>query len=316
MDHSNDPPPIDARRLARWTAHPPNRRDRRRSDLASPRTVIQAHGGEVTFWLAWLRGELDDDLQAWFRHQAEKDAELRQDLRSIEQPHGAGYSTRSARAELRNALEAVNYLTENHGGDPAARPALLAFEEVQTETDLALTVQSSGRKDTPAREANQAELRRRIRSSLFALLEEVEIHVPAADEVSEGTLLLEHLVGLPAVSKFHQLCHLQARGVCAGAALRDRLLRAMAPDLFAHDGTHFRNRLSFRLFLRSRLQHYCRRRGWLPVGPRYRDLPSAFAALSRERIGALVRGMLSAHDVFQAAGVPCPQLAVLLESAP
>ena len=164
MDHSNDPPPIDARRLARWTAPPPKRRDRRCSDLASPRTVIEAHGGEVTFWLAWLRGELDDDLQAWFRQQAEKDAELRQDLRSIEQPHGAGYSTRSARAELRNALEAVNYLTENHGGVAAARPALLAFEEVQTETDLAMAVQSSGRKVAPAREANQAELRRRIRS--------------------------------------------------------------------------------------------------------------------------------------------------------
>jgi hypothetical protein len=90
----------------------------------------------------------------------------------------------------------------------------------------------------------------------------------------------------------------------------------MAPDLFAHDGTYFRHRLSFRLFLRSRLQHYCRRHGWLPGGPRYRDLPSAFAALSRERIGVLVRAMLSAREVFQAAGVPCPQLAVLLESAP
>jgi hypothetical protein len=98
--------------------------------------------------------------------------------------------------------------------------------------------------------------------------------------------------------------------------LRDRLLRSLASELFSQDGTHFRHRLSFRLFLRSRLQHYCRRHGWLPAGPRYRDLPSAFAALSRERIGDLVRGMICARDVFQTAGVPCQQLAVLLESAP
>lgn len=315
MDHPPDPLPVDARRLARWTADPPPP-VRRRSALLSPRAAIADCGGELPFWLAWLRGELDEDLQAWFRAQAENDAELRQDLRGIEQPHGSGYSTRTARAEIRNALEAVNYLTENHDGDAAARPAFLAFEEGRTETDLALAGQAAGRKDTPGREANQAELRRRIRSGLFALLEEVEIHVPPADEVNEGIRLLEHLVGLPAVSKFHQLCHLQARGVCDRPSLCDRLLRALAPELFAQDGVHFRSRLSFRLFLRGRLQHYCRRRGWLPSGPRYRDLPAAFAALSRERIGALVRGLLAARETFQAAGVPCQQLAVLLESAP
>jgi hypothetical protein len=314
MDHPHDPPPIDSRRLARWTSDPPPRREQPRSPLASPRAVITAHGGELAFWLAWLRGELEEDLQGWFRQQAESDTELRQDLRSIEQPHGAGYSTRSARAEIRNALEAVNYLTDNRDGDPATRPALFAFEEAQTVTDLAH--EAGGRKDASVREANHAELRRRIRSGLFALLEEVEIHVPPADEASEGTRLLEHLVGLPAVSKFHQLCQLQARAVCGRPTLRDRLLRALAAELFAQQGGHFCQRLSFRLFLRSRLQHSCRQQGWLPAGPRYRDLPAAFAALSRERIGTLVRGMLSAREVFQAAGVPCQQLAILLDSAP
>jgi hypothetical protein len=314
----DDPPLIDSRRLARWIADPSAPGPRRREAPTTPQAVLAAHGGELPFWLAWLRGELDADLQAWFRQQAEHDAALRNDLRSIEQPHGAGYSTRGARAEVRNALEAGNYLTEASGGDPANLPrGLAAFEEAeQTETDLALSGQGADRKEASGREANQAELRLRIRSGLFALLEEVEIQVPPDEEAREGTRLLEHLVGLAAVSKFVQLQRLQ---LCAGltpSTLRDRLLRALVPELFARDGEGFRYRLSFRLFLRSRLQHYCRQRGWLPSGPRFRDLPSAFAALSRERIGTRLRGMLAARDVFQAAGVPCRQLAALLETAP
>jgi hypothetical protein len=98
--------------------------------------------------------------------------------------------------------------------------------------------------------------------------------------------------------------------------LRQRLLRELAAPLFALDGERLRAQLSFRLFLRARLQHACRRRGWLPLGPRYRDLSSAFASLSRERIGTLVRGVLAERELFQSAGVPCQQLAVLLEAVP
>jgi hypothetical protein len=314
----DDPPLIDARRLARWIAEPSAPAPRRREARATPQAIIAEYGGEIPFWLAWLRGELDADLQAWFRQQSEHDAALRNDLRCIEQPHGAGYSTRAARAELRNALEAGNYLTEASGDDQADLPrGLAAFEEAgQTETDLALSGQGMDRKEAAGREANQAELRRRIRSGLFALLEEVEIRVPPDEEAREGTRLLEHLVGLPAVSKFVQLQRLQQCAGLAHATLRDRLLRTLAPELFAREGEGFRYRLSFRLFLRWRLQHYCRQRGWLPAGPRFRDLPSAFAALSHERIGIRLRGMLAARDVFQAAGVPCRQLAALLETAP
>ncbi len=314
----DDPPLINARRLARWIAEPSRPGPRRREAQTTPQTIIAAHGGEVPFWLAWLRGELDADLQAWFRRQAEQDAALQNDLRSLEQPHGSGYSIRAARTDVRNALEAGNYLVESSEGGQAdlSRSRATLEEAEQTETDLALAGQSKGRKTAAGREVHQAELRRRIRSGLFALLEEVEIQVPPDEETREGTRLLEHLVGLPAVSKFVQLQRLQQ---CAGlthATLRERLLRALAPELFARAGEGFRYRLSFRLFLRSRLQHYCRQRGWLPAGPRFRDLPTAFAALSRERIGTRLRGMLAARDVFQSAGVPCRQLTALLETAP
>jgi hypothetical protein len=314
----DDTPLIDARRLARWMAGQRSRSIRHLDSTASLRAVIAAHGGEVRFWLAWLREELDRDLQAWFRQQAEHDPALRNDLRGIEQPHGSGYSTRTARAEVRNALETCNYLTESSGDGPAAPPrSLPLFEEAeQTETDLALSGRGAGGKEPAGREANQMELRRRIRSGLFALLEEVEIHVPPDEEARVGTHLLEHLVGLPAVSRFVQFQRLQHRGGGANPTLRDRLLRALAPEVFDRLGEGFRYRLSFRLFLRWRLQHYCRQRGWQPVGPRYRDLSSAFAALSRERIGICVRGMIAARDVFQAAGLPCQHLSVLLETAP
>jgi hypothetical protein len=318
MDHPDDPPTVDPQRLARWSAGPAPRRVRQRDPSAIPRDVIAAHGGEVAFWLAWLRGELDADLQAWFRRQAETDATLRADLRSIEQPHASGYSTHAARADLRNALEAVHYLTESAGSDAPHLPASFAFQEdaVQTETDLVLSEYGKDAHSVSVREVNQSELRRRIRSGLFALLEEIEIHVPAAEEAGEGTRLLEHLAGLPAMSKFLHLHQLQSRSATDPPSLRDRLLRELAPELYVRDGERLRYRLSFRLFLRSRLQHSCRQRGWLPAGPRFRDLPSAFAALSRERIGTLVRGLLAARDVFQPAGIPCQQLGALLDTMP
>jgi hypothetical protein len=316
MIHPDDPPALDVRRLARWRNEPAPRRGASRDPRATPHAVVAAHGGEVAFWLAWLRGEVNAELQAWFRQQAEHDADLRNDLRSIEHPYGSGHSTRAARAELRNALEACNYLTESHGAGPSGLPSTLVEVGELTETDLVLGQPGSDRENPAVREANQAELRRRIRSGLFGLLEEVEIHVAPANEASEGTRLLEHLVGLPAVSKFVQLQQLQVCPRPSPPLLRDRLLRAVAPELFAREGEGFRYRLSFRLFLRARLQHYCRERGWLPAGPRFRDLPTAFAALGRERIGALVRGLLASRDVFQAVGVPCQQLGVLLETLP
>lgn len=317
MDLHDDPPLIDARRLRRWTAKPPPSGERPCDVWTTPRGVITAFGGELSFWLAWLRGELDTDLQAWFRRHAEHDPELRQDLRSIEQPHGSGYSTRAARSEIRDVLEAVHYLTETHEKEMSSLSALLATqEEVQTETDLAVSPQAIHRKEERDHPGNQAELRRRIRSGLFALLQEVEIRVPPTEEASQGTQLLEHLVGLPAITRFVYLHTLPTRLAHQLPSLRSRLLQELAPTLFVRDGQRFRNRLSFRLFLRSRLHHACRQRDWLPTGPRYRDLTSAFAALNRERIGELIRGLLVGREVFQTAGVPCAQLATLLESAP
>jgi hypothetical protein len=312
-----DDPPIDSRRWRRWAEPPPRRGERRRDAVLTPAVAIAAHGGELAFWLAWLRGELDADVQTWFRRCAENDAALADDLHSIEQPHAGGFSTRAARLEIRNALETLNYVTEAPSGADGSLPSLLANpEDGPTETDLLVSGSTAERGTEKVRSANPAELRRRLRSGLFALLEEVEIRVPSAEEVREGSRLLEELVGLPAISRFLLLHQLHLRCGSSPPSLRQRLLRELAPPLFAGEPGRPRWRLSFRLFVRARLQHACRRRGWLPAGPRYRDLSSAFAALSRERIGTLVRGVLAAHELFQAAGLPCRQLAALLEAVP
>jgi hypothetical protein len=318
MDSHDDRPSIDRGRLARWTAAPTPRNRCGREPLLTPHAVIVSHGGETAFWLAWLRGDLDADLQVWFRRHADNDAQLRQDLQSIEPAHGSSCSTRAACDEVRDVLEAATYLTTAEGAGAAHLAGVLAFhqDEGQTATDLLRKKPGDDRKSAAAQKANQEELHRRIRLGLFALLKEVEIRIAARDEAAAGTWLLEHLVGRVAINRFLQLQELQERPIGPHPSLRERLLRALAPELFARDGERFRSHLSFRLFLRSRLQHACRRRGWLPSGPRYRDLPTAFAALSRERIGALVRGIATAREVFQPAGVPCQQLAALLEAAP
>src|SRR5262249_2950803 len=78
-----------------------------RASLATPEAVMNAHGGELTFWLAWLSDELKPELCDWFREQARQDPGLRKNLESIDQ--------QSAREQFRSALEATNCLTPRWG---------------------------------------------------------------------------------------------------------------------------------------------------------------------------------------------------------
>jgi hypothetical protein len=257
-----------------------------RNNLATVRSVIETQGGEVAFWMAWINGDLDAEFMNWFRDQVGGDPGLEADLRSIEQQAGGRFSTQTARAIARAALEASTYLTEvtvrRAPGVPLPRPG-----EEMTEVALREPVQVSGRQ-APERHR----VRQMVKPSLFQLLEEVEIHVPDHQAQSVGRELLAELVGAERVQYFRQLNEQlqtwRAQAAVEATALY-RVLRQLVPELFSTEGNCPRYQLSFRLFLKERLKRYCRRQGWAPAGPRFYDLMSAFDALSREGIGVVVR---------------------------
>src|SRR5437879_1324661 len=121
----------------------------KRRPLATPQGVIEDHGGTVPFWMSWIQGDLDSELQAWFREQAAGDAELRKDLQSIEQKAGAGFTTQTAREIVGNVLEASSYLV-----------AVEAAEAEEGVTDVALT-EEEGADSGPA--ALPQRLREKVR---------------------------------------------------------------------------------------------------------------------------------------------------------
>ncbi len=179
------------------------------------------------------------------------------------------------------------------------------------------------------RSAADIEVYRRVGRSLFRLLAEVEIPLPARDEAGEATRLLQHLVGREAITHFRELtCWLQetrARLDLAGdpsfSPALDRLLLWLAPECFVSDSQRPRFELSFRLYLRVRLKDYCRRKTWQPGGPRYRDLESSFRNLGRQRIGDIVREAVeeaARADTEPPAlvGVPLAQALQWLQVAP
>jgi hypothetical protein len=253
-----------------------------RQRLTTPAAVIADHGGEVPFWQAWINDELHADLKAWLRQQAAGDAELARDLRSVEQPAGPGFSTQAARELVQSALEAHAYLV---AADPSDEAGETTF------TDVAVGAGDEG--GVPSR------ARHRLRPALFALLEAVEVPLPLPDqEAAEGRRLLDELVGPAAIERFRSLDTtaqlVRRRAAEARPVVLYRVLRGLVPDLC--DGEHFRGRLSYRLYLRARLKHYCRRRGWRPAGPTFHDLATAFEALSRQRIGDIIRGMADTDE--------------------
>jgi hypothetical protein len=248
----------------------------------SVRAVCEAtfrdHGGELRFYLCWVLGEVDRLVRSWFRRQARNWPELRHDVESLDRPE--------ARLELRLALEVTDCLVPVHGG-PAGLPP-----EEESLTSLAMQDPDEGATAHPP-PGGQPEIHRRLHQSLFQLLEVVEITLPAGQEVPEAGLLLQHLAGPEAVAEFGRmgrwLQDVRRRAETPQPPALDRLLLWMSADLCRRSQDGYEYRLSFRLYLRARLKAYCRQRGWAPAGGAFRDLDTAFANLSRERIGAVVR---------------------------
>jgi hypothetical protein len=256
--------------------------DRNRLPLATPGAVIEDHGGDIAFWLAWIIGELDGGVQTWFRRQAKQARELADDLGSIEQPVGRTFSVRAARELIASALESYNYLVASSCGQPDKAEEFSHVARHDADPSAL-----GGSRQAPG---GQPHSRCLLRPALFALLEAVEIPVPAADQVSEGSRLLTELVGWEALQHFQ---HLESTiGMVYRRAVEERppalyrVLRELVPDLSNVERS--RQRLSYRLYLRARLKLYCRQRGWQPAGPKYHDLNTAFAALDRRRLGEII----------------------------
>lgn len=306
-----------------------------RASLTTPQAVMADHGGELHFWLAWLSGELNRDLEVWFREQAPRDPGLKRDLESIDRP--------AARVYLHDALEATNYLAPYDPSIPGTAtvlPGLEALTGVAVGGDepvaaalgpgrmarvfragAAAAARKVRRLRGDDRDAPR-ELRRRVGHSLFSLLAEVEVPLPRCDEALEATVLLGHLVGLPAVDHFRRLelwlRELRGPAPGRGCAALDRVLSWLTPELFEMRANEFCFQISFRRYLCSRLKEYCKQRGWRPVGPRYRDLDSAFAQLRRERIGDIIRQALheAEGEGLAEAKVSSRQVLGLLQAAP
>jgi hypothetical protein len=260
-----------------------------RANLATPQKVMREHGGELSFWLAWLSDDLDADLKAWFRRLTGPDPRLRRDLEAIDAPGGP--------EQLRHTLEATNYLAPR---DPSAP---LTLPPADSLTSFAVKDSAAGKQrpgtaafllNLAADRSGPRELYRRVSQSLFQLLEEVEIGLPpGGGDVLEAARLLYHLVGPEPVEHFRQLHRwlqdMRRRAANPNPDTLARLFQWLTPELFATDKGEPRYQLSYRLFLRGRLKDYCRQHGWKPQGPRFHDLDSAFNHLQRERIGEIVR---------------------------
>jgi hypothetical protein len=80
----------------------------------------------------------------------------------------------------------------------------------------------------------------------------------------------------------------------------DQALRQLTPQLLEEHNSSWSYQLSFRLFLRSRLLEFCRTRGLRPRPPerggRFTDLDAAFDALTRERLGEVLRAAAADDD--------------------
>jgi hypothetical protein len=164
----------------------------------------------------------------------------------------------------------------------------------------------------------------RVGLVLFRLLDEVGVALTPRAEVAQASALLKHLVGRPAVAHFQGLSEwlteARARMDLAGRPVfypaLDRLLLWLAPECFLTDGRRPLYALSFRLFLRSRLKQYCQQQGWLLKGKRATEAEAAFARLSRERIGALIREALSNLSPAEAADIEPAKPLQLLQTTP
>lgn len=118
---------------------------RRSKNLIARRTHFARYGGELRFWLAWVLGEVHEEVRSWFRTEATRDAALAQELDSLDAP--------TARAEVLLVLESSNYLA------PPAPPDAVVEEETDL-TDLALqesSVRTRGLASPAARSLGRSE---------------------------------------------------------------------------------------------------------------------------------------------------------------
>src|SRR5262245_14633953 len=220
--------------------------------LLTLQAVIEDHGGALTFWLAWIHGEVEPQVQDWVRTLAGQDSELRRDLDSVDAP--------AARNSLRYALQAHDLLAE------ATRPSVgrRHFEGGKSLTASVMDEDPSELTDLAGPEGRHREgegmrpaIWALVRRALFALLDEVEIRVPAATQAREGSALLAHLAGREAVRAFRKL-HSRIEKLRRVRAenhppLLSRLLGELTPNLFVAGDKGFRYHLSYRLYLKARL---------------------------------------------------------------
>jgi hypothetical protein len=224
----------------------------------------------------------------------------------------------------------------SHLGDPATSPSVrdrpaadrLSREERPLHSPYSYRVgPSPARRSLRKLRDKPPDTLARIGRSLFRLLEEVEVSLPPREETTEATRLLQYLVGDEAIRRFQELHHwlssTRERMALAGGppffVALDRLLLWLAPDCFLTTEQGPAHELSFRLYLRSRLKHYCRSKGLQPAGLRYPDLETAFRALDRDRMGEVVRDAVqqAAHaDWPLSPGVASLQALQWLEAAP
>jgi hypothetical protein len=184
---------------------------RQRNSMATRRAIYDDHGGEMRFWLAWVQGDIDEAVRAWFRTQARHDPALREDLESLD--------AASARDDVRRALEATNYLVAATAG--AARPSIV--EDADDVTDLVLQRQHAPPRPVTARErlaprvaTAPARAAARLRSAAHAL---------SADPFEQPRRVLRQAIDqLTADERCLLFAQWQGRDAC-----RESLLRVLLP---------------------------------------------------------------------------------------
>jgi hypothetical protein len=234
------------------------------------------------------------------------------------------------RQHVHNALECIACSYERVAGPEPSGPTDLIFRT----SDEPDAEHAADRADefTPvvlsATKPLNEQLRRRVAEAVFPLLEEVGIEVDASRQSEKGTLLLRELVGRESLGRFHELKHwLDNVRVGSIFELPMLLLQSVAEELFetTADG-EYRRRLSFRLFMRSRVADFCRKEGWQPsASSGHAGLEAALASLTRARIGEMLDNALGevnelfrqAHDAgeFSELGIEQDKVAEAMELA-
>jgi hypothetical protein len=273
---------------------------RRRSRQADLKAIHKLHGGEMMFWLKWVDGRIDPAIHLELLEWACQDVDIHSTIKSLE--------VHDARAQVRCALEATNYLTpgsHTQKDDDDSTSMILGQQAPFVPRDqrngnaeeltYGVIAPPAPRRSpaTPSRgSSDRSGVYARVQQALGRLLAEVDIVLPLRGESFEATRLLHHLVGDESVNHFRTLHNWLCAARCRissnakSLSMLDRLLAWVAPECFATDP---RAELSFRLFLRSRLKTYCRAQGWRPTGQKYATLELAFRDLDRSRIGELIR---------------------------